>query len=85
MKRLSEYAKTHGVTYRTAFNHFKAGLIQRSLISWKTNAFNLVSRLNLLIRLIQVKGALIADGLVRETGMEFSSSVINAAMPQMRI
>jgi len=30
MKRLSEYAKTHGVTYRTAFNHFKAGLIENA-------------------------------------------------------
>lgn len=28
MKRLSEYAKTHGVTYRTAYNHFMAGLIE---------------------------------------------------------
>jgi predicted site-specific integrase-resolvase len=30
MKRLSEYAKIHGVTYRTAFNHFKAGLIENA-------------------------------------------------------
>ena len=27
MKKLSEYAKEHNVTYRTAYNHFKAGLI----------------------------------------------------------
>ena len=30
MKKLSEYAKIHGVTYRTAFNHFKAGLIENA-------------------------------------------------------
>lgn len=30
MKKLSEYAKAHGVTYRTAFNHFKAGLIENA-------------------------------------------------------
>ena len=28
MKKLREYAKQHGVTYRTAYNHFKAGLIE---------------------------------------------------------
>jgi len=27
MKKLREYAKEHNVTYRTAYNHFKAGLI----------------------------------------------------------
>ena len=27
MKKLSEYAKQHGVTYRTAYTHFKRGLI----------------------------------------------------------
>ncbi len=27
MKKLSEYAKEHNVTYRTAFNHFHRGLI----------------------------------------------------------
>lgn len=27
MKKLREYAQEHGVTYRTAYNHFKAGLI----------------------------------------------------------
>jgi len=27
MKKLSEYAKEHGVTYRTAYSHFKRGLI----------------------------------------------------------
>jgi len=28
MKKLSEYAKQHGISYRTAHNHFKRGLIQ---------------------------------------------------------
>lgn len=27
MKKLSEYAKEHNVVYRTAYNHFKRGLI----------------------------------------------------------
>jgi predicted site-specific integrase-resolvase len=27
MKKLSEYAKEHNITYRTAHNHFKKGLI----------------------------------------------------------
>lgn len=30
MKKLSEYAKIHGVTYRTAYNHFNAGLIENA-------------------------------------------------------
>ena len=30
MKRLSEYSKVHGVTYRTAYNHFKGGLIDNA-------------------------------------------------------
>jgi putative resolvase len=30
MKKLSEYAKEHGVTYRTAYNHFKIGLIENA-------------------------------------------------------
>ena len=30
MKKLSEYAKVHGVTYRTAYNHFKRGLIENA-------------------------------------------------------
>jgi predicted site-specific integrase-resolvase len=30
MKKLSEYAKEHGVTYRTAYNHFKSGLIENA-------------------------------------------------------
>ncbi len=28
MKKLSEYAKDHGLTYKTAYVHFKKGLIQ---------------------------------------------------------
>jgi putative resolvase len=28
MKKLREYAKQHGITYRTAYNHFKKGLIE---------------------------------------------------------
>lgn len=28
MKKLSEYAKEHGLTYRTAYNHYKRGLIK---------------------------------------------------------
>ena len=28
MKKLSQYAKEHGVCYRTAYNHFKLGLIK---------------------------------------------------------
>lgn len=28
MKKLSEYAKTHGLSYRTAYNHFRANLIE---------------------------------------------------------
>lgn len=27
MIKLSDYAKTEGITYRTAYNHFKQGLI----------------------------------------------------------
>jgi predicted site-specific integrase-resolvase len=27
MKKLSEYAKEHNITYRAAWNHFKRGLI----------------------------------------------------------
>ena len=30
MRKLSDYAKQHGVTYRTAYNHFKRGLITRA-------------------------------------------------------
>jgi putative resolvase len=30
MKKLSEYAKEHGVTHRTAYNHFKSGLIENA-------------------------------------------------------
>jgi predicted site-specific integrase-resolvase len=30
MKKLSEYAKEHNVTYRTAYNHFKRGLISNA-------------------------------------------------------
>lgn len=28
--KLSKYAKNHGLTYRTAYNHFKAGLIENA-------------------------------------------------------
>ena len=30
MRKLSDYAKQHGVTYRTAYNHFRRGLISRA-------------------------------------------------------
>jgi len=30
MKKLREYANQHNVTYRTAYNHFKAGLIENA-------------------------------------------------------
>ena len=30
MKKLSDYAREHNVTYRTAYNHFKRGLIENS-------------------------------------------------------
>lgn len=30
MKKLSEYARDHNVTYRTAYNHFKRGLISHA-------------------------------------------------------
>lgn len=30
MKKLRDYAKEHGFTYRTAYNHFKAGLIENA-------------------------------------------------------
>jgi predicted site-specific integrase-resolvase len=28
MKKLSDYAKNNGITYRTAYNHFKKGIIE---------------------------------------------------------
>jgi hypothetical protein len=30
MKKLADYAKEHDVTYKTAWNHFHAGLIENA-------------------------------------------------------